>query len=512
MDTAEENNFEYNWRKAFEEAEEAPPASVWAKIEERLDEDEERALIVPFWKSAQGMRWLAAASVVLIMLSVGVGWFNHTTSSPNDIAQSNAKSKIVKKDNTILAPNAAASVAQVPQKSTVKEKATMPLKSPKKQELAELAFASSPNSAKTLKTNSQNVSFPITSQSEKLSPTSKTNTVASKVEAGPFDEVPLSNVENTRAEVAAAATNQDIISISRSINSLSIKNLQDLLGLTERQPWVAYQEVPSESANKKKSLPKEYWASVGVMPASYNAGVSIGGNASNRAFNASGQYALANVANRSTTSTNRSSLSYALQWQGGLQLNQRWSLETGLNYLQGNSKFEGTSGFDVFSNTYVNNLEAAVNYSTNNSKNATSDFPGLITDKSQIQTLATTQSISNSYQYLQVPVQAGYAIIKAKSKLSLWVLGGVVNNIFLRNSFETGQERVVTVSGADNPYRTLSLSASTGLRVQYRMNKHWTTLVSGNYQQSLGSTTRSSAIFEAKPQLFGLGAGLRYGF
>lgn len=502
MDTAEENNFEYNWRKAFEEAEEAPPASVWAKIEERLDEDEERALIVPFWKSAQGMRWLAAASVVLIMLSVGVGWFNQTTSSPNDIAQSNAKSKIVEKDNTILAPNAAASVAEVPQKSTAREKAATSLKSPKKQELAELAF-SSPKSTKTLKTSSQN---------EKLSPTSEVNAVASKIEKRPSKELSLSNVENTSTEAVAAATNQDIISVSRSINSISIKNLQDLLGLTERQPWVAYQEVPSESANKKKSLPKEYWASVGVMPASYNAGVSIGGNASNRAFNASGQYALANVANRSTTSTNRPSLSYALQWQGGLQLNQRWSLETGLNYLQGNSRFEGTSGFDVFSNTYVNNLEAAVNYSTNNSKNATSDFPGLITDKSQIQTLATTQSISNSYQYLQVPVQAGYAIIKAKNKLSLWVLGGVVNNIFLRNSFETGQERVVTVSGADNPYRTLSLSASTGLRVQYRMNKHWTTLVSGNYQQSLGSTTRSSAIFEAKPQLFGLGAGLRYGF
>ncbi|WP_028663643.1 outer membrane beta-barrel protein [Runella zeae] len=502
MDTAEENNFEYNWRKAFEEAEEAPPASVWAKIEERLDEDEERALIVPFWKSAQGMRWLAAASVALIMLSVGVGWFNQTTSSPNDIAQSNAKSKRVEKNNAILAPNAAASVAEVPQKSTAREEAATSLKSPKKQELAELAF-SSPKSTKTLKTNSQN---------EKLSPTSEVNAVASKIEKRPSTELSLSNVENTSTEAVAAATNQDIISVSRSINSISIKNLQDLLGLTERQPWVAYQEVPSESANKKKSLPKEYWASVGVMPASYNAGVSIGGNASNRAFNASGQYALANVANRSTTSTNRPSLSYALQWQGGLQLNQRWSLETGLNYLQGNSRFEGTSGFDVFSNTYVNNLEAAVNYSTNNSKNVTSDFPGFITDKSQIQTLATTQSISNSYQYLQVPVQAGYAIIKAKSKLSLWVLGGVVNNIFLRNSFETGQERIVTVSGADNPYRTLSLSASTGLRVQYRMNKHWTTLVSGNYQQSLGSTTRSSAIFEAKPQLFGLGAGLRYGF
>ncbi|MDF7818920.1 outer membrane beta-barrel protein [Runella sp. MFBS21] len=511
MDTAEENNFEYNWRKAFEEAEEAPPASVWAKIEERLDEDEERALIVPFWKSAQNMRWLAAASVVLIMISVRVGWLNQTTSSPNDIAQSGAKSKIVEKDNKISAPDGQASVAQIPQTSIIaREEAATSLKLSKKQDLA----LSPQKSQKTLRTNSQNVSSDIDSQNEKLSPTLETTTIAiaSKVEARTSNGVSHSNVENTSAEVVAAATNQDIISISRSINSLSIKNLQDLLGLTERQPWVAYQEVPSESANKKKSLPKEYWASVGVMPASYNAGVSIGGNVPSRAFNASGQYALANVTNRSTTSTNRSSLSYALQWQGGLQLNQRWSLETGLNYLQGNSRFEGTSGFDAFSNSYVNNLEAAVNYSTNNSKNVASDFPGLITDKSQIQTLATTQSISNSYQYLQVPVQAGYAIIKAKSKLSLWVLGGVVNNIFLRNSFETGQERVVTVSGADNPYRTLSLSASTGLRVQYRMNKHWTTLVSGNYQQSLGSTTRASAVFEAKPQLFGLGAGLRYGF
>jgi predicted porin len=50
------------------------------------------------------------------------------------------------------------------------------------------------------------------------------------------------------------------------------------------------------------------------------------------------------------------------------------------------------------------------------------------------------------------------------------------------------------------------------MRLQYKLNKRWTTLLSGNYQRALGSTTHAEAAFQARPQLFGVGAGLRYGF
>jgi hypothetical protein len=336
---------------------------------------------------------------------------------------------------------------------------------------------------------------------------------AKKIESPVTPLAAIAAEENAILSLSAGnlSTVADPVTLSTPIlalSSLDNKEMRELIGLSKRQPWVAYQPVQSEQ-KVQKTATKEYWASVGVMPASYNAGVVIGGSKSGLAYATSNQNFSTNTA-QSSSSANRPSLSYALQWQGGVQIAQRWSLETGLNYLQGNSVFEGTNGFNVLSNSYVNNLEAAVNVSGNSQQRY--DFASLGADKSQVQSLATSQNINNSYQFLQVPVQAGYAVVKPKRKFSLWLLAGFINNVFLRNSFQSGQESTVTVSGAGNPYRTLSFSAGAGMRVQYKMNKRWTTLLSGNFQQALGSNTRSGTAFESHPQLLGVGAGLRYGF
>ena len=191
-------------------------------------------------------------------------------------------------------------------------------------------------------------------------------------------------------------------------------------------------------------------------------------------------------------------------------MSSRWSLESGIQYLQGNSVYQGVNAFSTSSNSYINSLESAVNLSDNTIPRY--DFATISSDKALIQTLSTTQDISNSYQFLQVPVQTGFALIKPKRKFSLWLLGGLINNIFLKNTFQTGQDNTMTVSGNDSPYRRLSFSATTGIRLQYKISKRWTTLLSGNYQRSVGSTTRASAVFQARPQLMGVRAGVRYGF
>lgn len=522
MDTSEQTNFEDNWRKAFDDASDTPPDSVWARIEERLDEEEkERVVVLPLWRRWQSMQWVAAAGVALLVLSLG-GWWLSQHKDAKSLSEQMAKNEVKLPDatnrktpirqNEPTSPEIASS--KHPEQSTIvhKEDKQVALTHPQTLSVLSADNSVAKNKVKSRETSSKS---PIELAVNQENTVAKTQIPDRAVISPEKEKSHLILKEYSRTN--DLITNQLTLSTPTlaststvEINTLDGKNLRRLLGLSKKQPWVAYQAAENEAQAPKKASAKEYFASVGIMPASYNAGVAIGGSTAGRAFAMSGQNALANTTNSTNAGTNRSALSYAVQWQGGMQLNQRWSLETGVNYLQGNSVFEGTNGFNVYTNSYVNNLEAAVNLSNNLTKQY--DFVGTASDKSQIQSFATNQNISNSYQYLQVPVQAGFALVKPKRKLSLWLLGGLINNIFLRNSFESGQERTVSVSGADNPYKTLSLSASTGMRVQYKMSKRWTTLISGNYQRSLGSNTRSNALFEAKPQLFGVGAGLRYGF
>lgn len=523
MDTSEQTNFEDNWRKAFDDASDTPPDSVWARIEERLDEEEqERVVVLPLWRRWQTMQWVAAAGVALIAISLGGWWLSRQTGSKSlseQMAKNEVKLPQANKERVSAQPNKLESSEIASSKQT--EQPTIVHQEDKQVALTHPQTPTSSSADDSFTPKNEVRKTNASAKLPKVLAVNEENSVAKLSSAG---KAPVATMtERATSSLKEESLTNDLIAnqltlsapapVSTStveINTLDGKNLRSLLGLSKKQPWVAYQASENEAQAPKKASAKEYFASVGIMPASYNAGVAIGGSTAGRAFAMSGQNALANTTNSTNAGTNRSALSYAVQWQGGLQLNQRWSLETGVNYLQGNSVFEGTNGFNVYTNSYVNNLEAAVNLSNNLTKQY--DFVGAASDKSQIQSFATNQNISNSYQYLQVPVQAGFAVVKPKRKLSLWLLGGLINNIFLRNSFESGQERTVSVSGADNPYKTLSLSASTGMRVQYKMSKRWTTLISGNYQRSLGSNTRSNALFEAKPQLFGVGAGLRYGF
>lgn len=538
MTSSEENSFENNWRNAFDNAAETPPPSVWERIEARLDEEEERVVVIPFWQRWQTLKWVAAASVTVLLVSIGGWWFSQNTPQHTQLTHQESFEKAP-------AQASASSVQPLVQKEAI-AKAAQKAPNPLEKEVPVLSSVSPTDNNTTQRNLSPKEQTLVTSTTQNALALASIQDIPKKPSATPTTQalplnnaiqtvqsspIPSSNADRFQKPVSvdltapdvpalasqqdhklslAAASNPEVNTSFIAIKPLNNKQIRELIGMAKRQPWVSPSQTEPSEAKTKQALPKEYWASVGVMPASYNAGVAIGSSSSQSNRMLASASPSFNNSSPSNSGSNRPSFSYAFQWQGGVQLAQRWSLETGLNYLQGNSVFEGTNGFDIFSNSYVNNLEAAVNLGDNSTPRY--DFAATITDKAQIPSLSTPQSINNSYQFLQLPLQAGYALIKPKKKFSLWLLGGVINNLFLRNRFQSGQENTVTISGSDTPYRALSFSASTGMRLQYKMNKRWTTLLSGNYQLALTSTTRSGAAFQARPQLFGVGAGLRYGF
>lgn len=509
MASSEENNFEDSWRQAFENANELPPASVWEKVEARLNDKDDRVVIIPIWRRWQTLASVAAASIAIFLVLLGDGWLSQTTPAltkqGNGQALSNQKENLNAQtiQNKKRTPSSPLKIDKQPTISQPEKYTYLNSGRPK------IAIIKNNPLSNALLTN-KFLAKKGSSQKIKLATIEPmANTIANNASK---NEPELSDENTFKANTLADLINDKNITLSTpfpALGSLEIKAMSDLIGPSKRQPWVAYQEMESEQKVPTVSL-KQYWVSMDIMPASYNAGVAIGEvSRSGGTFGLAKQAALYNTV-PSDASANRPSLSYAFQWHGGVQLGQRWSLETGLNYLKGNSIFEATNGFNVFTNSYINNLEAAISASDNS--NPIYSLSSINSDKAQVQPLATAQNINNSYQFLQIPLQAGYALVKPKKKLSLWLLGGIINNVFLRNSFKSGQERTVIVSGNDSPYQKLSFSANTGIRFQYKLNKRWSSQLTGNYQLALGRTTKPEAVFEARPHLLGVGAGLRCGF
>lgn len=535
MASSEEHNFENEWRQRFDDASETPPPALWERIEAHLDEEEEHVMVIPFWRRTQQLRWVAAASVTALLLVVG-GWWLKTNLPEKNVAAS--MELVQQSQTTASAPSANPSTPQASAKQSatslkannipVESQVVAQIPTEATGEKVQIAAASSLGEASRFMNRNGGKKVRNVRQYLKQSTTTASNSVFSEktiASVNTQNSTPSSGDQRNEkgtssAEIPVVVMKEEgkiaspsaiKVSPEMTLAFLESKKMRELLGHPKRQPWVAAPAEPLE-AIKPKQLPKEYWASVGVMPASYNAGVEIGGSRLATTNNAPLYSASASFNNsaRTPSATNRSALSYAFQWQGGVQLSSRWSLESGIQYLQGNSVYQGVNAFSTSSNSYINSLESAVNLSDNTIPRY--DFATISSDKALIQTLSTTQDISNSYQFLQVPVQTGFALIKPKRKFSLWLLGGLINNIFLKNTFQTGQDNTMTVSGNDSPYRRLSFSATTGIRLQYKISKRWTTLLSGNYQRSVGSTTRASAVFQARPQLMGVGAGVRYGF
>ncbi len=277
-----------------------------------------------------------------------------------------------------------------------------------------------------------------------------------------------------------------------------------LVDVHVQKRYVFYKYESPELDITPASSNKEYWAGVGIMPASFNPGVSV--TAPPAAFSQ------ARASRQSMANSSKAGLSYAVQMQTGMKLSKHWVLETGLSYLQGNSTFV-SDGYvlDASTNQSANVLEGAL--LANSSANKDYAFsPSFSQDMNTAAIyIDLDQKTNNDYRFMQVPVQAGY-VINPAGKVSYTLLGGTVANVFLRNEIESGSGNSFVNTADDGLYRSLSWSAATGVRLNYRLSDHWSANLTGSYQKSLTSGLRSGSSLESRPQLYGVAWGVRYVF
>jgi hypothetical protein len=517
MDPSETHNFNDQWKKAFQNASETPPPSVWEGIEARLDQDENN--VTPLWWRTPKM-WYAAASIIALLVVGGGFWLNNknsgTFSGKNSVEMAVKQQEVKESGKVAELPDSQSSGADKSEQLIAKSAGKGEKSSDQTEDVVAFGREKKNPSIIAQKTDAKKNNVELDRVLAKVKSAKDSDIFSDSKEIKEENVAPSASISNAKEnafatnlkpqEAIAAVTNEAI-----EIAELTPMPYNELAVYMQKR----YVYFKPENAQEEK-LPQlkkqnEYWAGVGIMPATFNPDVQL--KVAPASFNS-----LQSMSSQSATrGTNKAGNSIALQTQGGMRISKHWSLEMGVSYLKGNSKYEG-GGYllDVASARRTNVLEdALVGFSNGKNHVPNSPVQGGNTEYNSADKNAfyidVNKNIGNNYQYLQLPLQAGFTLNPDK-KLSYSLLGGMMANFFLSNELESASGKIIKTTASDEVYRNLNWAATTGVRFNYKVSTRWKATLMGSYQRAVSSGFKANQSMESHPYLYGVSWGMRYSF
>ncbi len=199
----------------------------------------------------------------------------------------------------------------------------------------------------------------------------------------------------------------------------------------------------------------------------------------------------------------RGGVSYSVGLNFGMDMKERWSVETGVQYSL------------LGARTLTNLLLESRTY--NRAVAFSSEISGLQTVSEIVEDGLTELSVenidlNNTFQFISMPVLAGYTVLD--QKLNVRINGGVAANLYLGNklSGSSGSNSFDIAPGSTSPYRELTFAGIAGLELGYRIMERVNITFEPNYQRSLQSLTKGDSNFATNPSGVGIQAGFKYGF
>ncbi|RCR67963.1 anti-sigma factor [Larkinella punicea] len=562
MSLSKEEELNEEWRSIFEDAAESPSDELWDRIARRLDEEETEP-IIPLWPRAKPWFYSVAAAIMALL----IGWWAlqsiGTTDTTQPVAgQSGSSSRATadqlakqekattssdadrkpeyagKTDETLAAnrrvnskntPSGTPAVPELEHSETattidqmIKDQSVLTGK--RKTASPEGLAARKPQTVPSADHQPDADAIRIaenrrTNQPSKSSQGTGTNLLdrtpgafqASERITKTIPPIQTALPDETGSGVADTRLAYEASYIKSKL--VALKNPAPI----SRIIWYRAPETTIEPQEKGRSK-NEYWAALTATPMSFNPMTSVQ-STFNQAYGASNAV---QQSSRLAVSPlqNQAQISMAWQASSGLQFSKHWSVEAGVQYLNGRSQARNNATVtNVFTNQTENLLVNAIRNSSPSvpqlASSPNTNFLPSYADKANLNNPSSLvvvptpsdQVVSNDFQYLQVPVQIGYHILPER-KISYSVLGGLMANVFLKNTVNGALE----VNPGDQVYRPMSLAGTAGLRVSYHPTHHWSGSLTGSYQQSLQNGTQSDTQLQVRPQAVGVGFGLNYHF
>lgn len=505
MEPLEKFNFEETWRQALQDAATPPPVAIWEAIEKELDKKPERKPV--FWLWLNSGRFQAAAGVALVFLFSWLFFGKNQEKPKNELSKFNTSKPV---------PTAS--------KTNIKS-------SEINQKIASTSFDTVKEGVlkETNLKNQVTVSNTKYAQNFKSRANQNTENISQKNDFKPFEKELLASTSIiTLLEISKI--DAPIKRFMLDVNELASKaKFQLPPNRLNRKLLIDYEFT--EVAQQKNKSDRGFFMGLQTGVGSFNPNFS-GGNINALASLEVAQnqqpllpqnggtgnvttapndigtlgVAFSNAPMNATTASG----SYKTGLAFGMKLNNHVSIESGLQYLRGNSFIE--------SNTYaIDRLTGSRNtfltdYLVNNAANTKQ--ANVASYGKALTTVASDGRFGNRYEYLSVPLQVGFTFF-AKQKLNMSLLGGAAADIFVGNTIAGNASLNVQdlrISSMTGVYKPLNISGLGGFRINYQIQKKWSTYIGGQYQQGLSSVLRNSPDLNLKLKQTGLQYGVNFRF
>ena len=513
MDSQKPNNFEEEWKKAFNDASFTPPTDMWERIEHDLKQKKRR----PFLFFLRPSAMLSGVAATLVLALGGILIF--------DQKESKTQTTVINKNTKKVSANFQNNNSKTENFAITTPNSTQLNLSTENNDVKEthaLSETDIKNRVSYTKTSTINNQLQALSTANFAKPTivDKEPYVPTSSNIKPLESFNIQTLDNQANKNISVAQNDDKIIID-----LALLKYHDYQYLGSRYTLSRNKLVFEGKANEVTvvaSNDSKFWLGVqsGVSP--FNPNMKLGDLNTVAMAQAD---AFATASNRPVLGSSpsvsepkpkiliaqpqnviRSGLSINSGVAMGYKISKKWNFESGIRYLRGNSTLNSNT-YAFKQNGYVNTFFA--NYLMQNSANQSVKITNV-----QINTvIADVSQFGNRYQYLMIPLQIGYEIGLSK-KIALNILAGVSTDIFLQNTIINDNsilEKSIFNASSD-VYKPLNLSGLGGVRASYLISKRWQLNLGSSYQYSLFSGINNSTSLQMRLKMFGLNYGLNYRF
>lgn len=562
MKDIHKHSFEEEFRKKFEEAEAAPEPTVWAEIDAHLANQEAS---VYKWKLYYfKIRVAAAAFIIFGFLGVWV-LTNYTTPQQQQITGVQSPNSLTKAqpEKAPTIPETAASTQKgtvtesgkgLPSEKIPTEKALKKSALPNKEDtdtansiedinggteatLAELSEKRQRNKSsfdnKIAKGNNQ-----LLQENNILSDRAVEDPATSKNLNGKNSKNPapiLSNSPGLREPgTTGLLSRKDILTSSNTIliNRLNTKIHIDEIPSIVKAPDIKLQinsnfKEQRKEEEKTKSVSK--WSmNVAFAPNQFDPNIRVDQRSVASVYNTyssvTKSFASPTTLSPGMAEVNASpagndlenaqtlGISYNIGFNVNYALSERFSVQSGLQYMRNNSQIITTNYLEDFNNRtrYPAFLSLVSNHTL-----AAADSPMLQYGDFRATTNAyagvTELAVYNTYQYMSVPVQLQYKIIN--KKISTSVGAGISADVFLNNTVGNKNANISTTNldSQASIYKSIGMSGIFSTKLDYEISSRYSVFLEPSYRTALTSFTKSATV-RSLPSAFGIGTGFQLTF
>ncbi|MEM6524125.1 MAG: hypothetical protein AAF693_10045 [Bacteroidota bacterium] len=467
------DKFDDQWRSAFEDAEMPPNPAIWDKVELAVANSANSK----FKRRILFFKLMAAASIAFAFTIAGVGIYRELSVE--------GENKVVNKTDNAL------------------EKKANPGLDESNLNIADREVTSSPNEKENYQTHLE---------SNDISESPDTNGKSRNTEG--FDGK-NGNINTIKKEVLATIDNGNTFGTA---NSKSVNDASD----QKQAHGMVSSEFPAAAGNIPEKLDKlmtelesfsfndpeihmvpwygavarntrvsdnRIWAGLGMFGGGFNptgGGVSSESSVSPSSFSLNEDSFTSESTQSPLIGKEENGRTINIGMNLGVRIAPKWIIQSGIVLIDRNT-------------TNTSNVAEV----SGRSLRAVNDFNG-ISNAANLSVIDAYE-IDNSYRFISVPIQAGYIILD--KKLSLTLLGGVSNDLFIRKTVDGESVNFQEFNSSEGINR-YNLTGLLGTEFGYHLGNHYLIALTPQIRQSISATTISGET--VRPTFFEFGFRFKY--